>query len=283
MHAGADGEAKVGRPLPVQPGETEIFELEILGGPTERHFRARCPHVEKMLWGSLDLARFGEDELLAARRGWTDLALQEYAAAASQANVVRLLVRARAPMDLSALVANFPLDELVHTEVCARMAEELGGVVPIEYPTERVFPSSSPIRGSALAQAAQAVAWEFCVGETLSHGLLTFHHRHATVPLLEAAWGRLVKDEALHARFGWLFMQWALPRLTPAELRQVRYVAERAVDHVKELDEKVGGQPPEAFVDVGVFGSQGKEAYLLESRRILQDRVVRRLRSALGA
>jgi len=280
MPAGADGETSLGRLRPEEPAAFEIFELEILGGATERHYRARHPHVEKMPWGSLDLARFGEDELLAARRGWTDLALQEYGAAASQANVVRLLVRARVPMDLSALVANFPLDELVHTEVCARMAEELGGVVPIEYPTERVFPSSSPSRGSPLAQAAQVVAWEFCVGETLSHGLLTFHHRHATVPLLEAAWGRLGKDEALHARFGWLFMQWALPRLTPAELRHVRHVAERAVEHVKELDEKVGAQPPEAFVDVGVFGSRGKDAYLLESRRILRDRVVRRLRAA---
>jgi hypothetical protein len=280
MSPAADPTAKLDRPPP-EPAGSEIFEL--LGGATERHFRARHPHVERMPWGSLDLTRFGEEELLAARRGWTDLALQEYAAAASQANAVRLLVRARAPMDLSALVANFPLDELVHTEVCARMAEELGGVVPIEYPTEQVFPSSSPSRGSPLVQAAQAVVWEFCVGETLSHGLLSFHHRHATAALLEAAWGRLVKDEALHARFGWLFLRWARPRLTQAELEQVRHVAERAVDRVKELEEKVGSQPPSAFIDVGVFGSCGKERYLLESRRILQGRVVRRLHEALGA
>src|SRR5690349_5626531 len=103
-----------------------MFELEIHGGAVERQFRSRRPHTEQLPWGTLDVSAFSTDEFIAARSGWTDLALQEYGAAASQANVLRLLVRARVPIDLSAMITSFPLDELVHTELGVRMAEELG-------------------------------------------------------------------------------------------------------------------------------------------------------------
>src|SRR3954471_16149003 len=117
----------------------ELFELDLHGGAVEGRFRAQRPFADAMPWGSLDTAHLSEAERMAARRGWSDLALQEYGAAASQANALRLLVRARVPLDVSAMLANFPLDELAHTEICARMADELGGPVPIVYPTETVF------------------------------------------------------------------------------------------------------------------------------------------------
>jgi hypothetical protein len=257
----------------------EVFELELHGGAVERQFRARRPHTEQMPWGTLDVSALSADQLLTARRGWIDLALQEYGAAASQANVLRLLVRARVPLDLSAMITSFPLDELAHTEICVRMAEELGGATPLEYPPEEVFPSPVRESGSPLLQAAKAVSWEFCVGETLSLGMLKWHLHHASQPLMKAVWGRLVKDEAAHARFGWVFLEWAKSLLSPDELREVLATAERAIGHVDGLDDKVGRQPEEAFVSVGVFGGCGREAYLAESRAVLEAKVVKRLQS----
>jgi hypothetical protein len=260
----------------------EVFELEIFGGAVERQFRARRPHTENMPWGTLDPTALSEAELLAARRGWTDLALQEYGAAASQGNVLRLLVRARVPIDLSAMITGFPLDELVHTEICARMAGELGGAAPIEYRTEQVFPEPWAGAGSLLVEATKAVAWEFCVGETLSHGLLAFHHRHARHPLTKAVWGRLVKDEAAHARFGWLFMDWVRPSLSAGDRAQISITVDRAIEQARALDDKVRSLPEEAFVREGVFGSRGREAYLAEASSILEHRVVKRLRACLA-
>ncbi len=261
---------------------SELFELDVHGGTSERHFHQRRPHADGMPWGRLarDLPNLlTDDELAAAQRGWMDLALQEYGAAASQSDVLRLLVRARAPIDLTAMLAEFPLDELAHTDLCARMGAELGGVPPLSYRTEKVFPEPVPGRGSLLAQAARAVAWEFCVGETLSQGLLAFHVKHARHPLLAAVWGRLAKDEAAHARFGWLFMDWVRPTLTPTERREVTRTIERAIAHVDELDAKVESLPDAAFVEFGVFGACGRKAYLAETRAILDRRVVARLRA----
>lgn len=260
----------------------EMFELEIHGGAVERQFRSRCPHIEQMPWGTLDVSGLSAEELIAARRGWTDLALQEYGAAASLANMLRLLVRARVPIDLSAMLTSFPFEELVHTEICVRMAEELGGAALIEYPTEEVFPPPKTTESdSPLVEAANAVVWECCVGETLSHGILDFHRRQASQPLLEAVWGRLAKDEAAHARFGWIFMAWAKNMLTDAERKEVAAHADRAVSMVEGLHDKARQAPDEAFVDVGVFGACGRAAYLEQSQTILEEKVVKRLHSWL--
>lgn len=256
---------------------TELFELDVVGGAIEQKFRRLRPHADKMPWGTVDRSQFSEAELLAARRGWMDLAVQEYGAAASQSDTTRLLVRARVPLDLSAMIASFPLDELAHTELCTRMAEELGGATPIVYPTTTIFPEPTQGEGSLLAQAARAVAWEYCVGETLSHGLLAFHHRNAQHPLLRSVWGRLAKDEAAHARFGWLFMEWAGPKMDRAERNTVTATIERAIVHVDDLDRKVESLPEESFGPVGVFGSCGREAYLAETRTILEKKIVERL------
>lgn len=263
---------------PSSAGPLEIFELEIHGGAVERQFRARFPDTEQMPWGTLDVAEFAAEEVFAARRGWTDLALQEYSAAASFANTLRLLVRARVPIDLSGMLTRFPLDELVHTEVCARMAEELGGAIAIEYPTEQVFPS--PLKGSdvPLVEAAKAIVRECCVGETHSLGMLKYHHRHATQPLLKAVWGRLIKDEAVHAQFGWIFMDWANTVLDAHERKQVAEAAELAIDEVHGLDEKVKQLPDEAFASIGIFGVCGRDAYLAQSQEIVEEKIVKRMR-----
>ena len=157
------------------------------------------------------------------------------------------------------------------------MAEELGGATPLEYPVDQVFPDPSAGSGSPLVDAAKAVAWEFCVGETLSLGQLEFHRRHARHPLLRAVWGRLAKDEAAHARFGWIFMDWARPLLSSNERDDVARTTERALRHVDAIDDKVKSLDPSAFVDVGVFGACGREAYLAETRAILEEKVIARL------
>lgn len=259
----------------------ETFELELLGGAVERRFRKRRPETDEMPWSTLDLAPYSQAEITAARVGWTDLALQEYGAAASQANALRLIVAACAPLDLSAMLAGFSFDELVHTEICARMADDLGGAANLVYPPEEVFPPCIEESGSRIEIATKTIAWEFCVGETLSLGMLKSHRRTAKAPLLKAVWSQLAKDEAAHARFGWLFLDWAAPQLNARERRSVLQNVERATKHVERLDDKVRGLDAASFTPLGVFGSSGKEAYLALSRKILAEEIVGRLRSAL--
>src|SRR5947209_12159086 len=110
---------------------SELFELELIGGPMERRYRKARPEVETMPWGTLDLRGFSEAVLVAARRSWTGAAFQEHRTASACCATLRALVEARAPLDLIAGFARFPLDEIVHVELCARMAMELGGAIEL--------------------------------------------------------------------------------------------------------------------------------------------------------
>jgi len=66
------------------------------------------------------------------------------------AATLRALIEARAPLDLIGVASRFPLDEMVHVELCARMAMELGGGTEIVHaPDELILdgdPSFSPLK-----------------------------------------------------------------------------------------------------------------------------------------
>ena len=124
--------------------EPELFELSMHGGAPERRYRRLRPDVERLPWEKFRPGKQTAATLAAARKGWTDAALQEYASADAHAVMLRALVRARAPLDLSAVVSRFPLDELAHAELCARLAGLLGGGAPVVYEPNKLYPHHKP-------------------------------------------------------------------------------------------------------------------------------------------
>ena len=188
----------------------ELFELSMLGGALERRYRRMRPEVEAMPWGTLDPSRYAPRLVLAARRSWTLAAFQEHRTGAACAATLEALVAARAPLDLVAVATRFPLDELTHVEMCARLAQELGGGTPLLHEPATLVPKPAATL-APLVRAAELVVRVFCVGEAVSIPLLRGTARAATHPLVRAVLGRIVKDEAAHGRFGWLFLDWALP------------------------------------------------------------------------
>ena len=98
--------------------ELELFELELLGGSVEKKYRQMRPEVEEMPWGTLNPKDYPPHIVAAARKSWTGAAYQEFRTGAACAATVRALIEARAPIDLIALASRFPLDEMVHVELC---------------------------------------------------------------------------------------------------------------------------------------------------------------------
>ncbi len=118
---------------------------------------------------------------------------------------LRALFECRAPVDLIAMASRFPLDELVHVELCARMAMELGGGTEIRHDPDALIvdPDASL---PPLLRAADMIVRFFCVGEALSIPLLRGTWHAARHPLPRAILGRIVKDEAMHGTFGFTFL-----------------------------------------------------------------------------
>src|SRR4029079_3557556 len=135
----------------------------LVGGEVEARYRALRPEVEAMPWGTLApaVAELPPEVRAQAQRAWTGAAFQEHRTGAACAATLRSLIEARAPLDLVALATRFPLDEMVHVELCARMAMELGAAIELRYEPDAMiggFEGATP-----LSRAAHLVVAYFCV------------------------------------------------------------------------------------------------------------------------
>lgn len=254
-----------------------LFELEMLGGPCEQRYRKMRPEVEKMPWGTLDLSGVSEADRITARRAWTMAAYQEHRTGVGVTMALEALMQAQAPLDLIALAARFPLDETVHVELCARMAMEAGGGTEILYDPDAMVLDAEP-RLPPLLRAAELAVRFFCVGEALSIPLLRGTWKAARHPLPRAVLGRIVKDEAAHGTFGFLFLDWAAPRLTRADrafLGERGDVALRAV--VAQWDD-LRRRPKSTQNAANPLAWMETEAYLELATRSMNENVLKPLR-----
>lgn len=257
----------------VPEAELELFELEMLGGGTERRYRRARPEVDALPWGTIDVSHHAAQDQLDARGHWTLAAFQEQRTGAVCAETVRALLACRAPLDLVAVASRFPLDEVVHVELCARVAEELGGGTPIKYDPRRLAPA--PDRDDPpLLQAAELIVAAYCVGEAFSVPVLRNTWHAARHPLLHAVLGIIVRDEAAHGAFGWTFLDWAGDSLAPYRTR-LATIARAAIEEFTQNHHAIAKQ---ADSTVGRdLGWMEPTPYLALGRRAMAEHVVRPL------
>jgi hypothetical protein len=230
-----------------------------------------------MPWGTLAVAGFDEQHVIAARKAWTGSAFQEHRTAAACASTLRALIEVRAPLDLVAMAARFPLDEIVHVELCARMAMELGGGTELRHDPDDICLDRNPSL-RPLLRAADLVTRFFCVGEALSIPLLRATWKATLHPLPRAVLGRIVKDEAAHGVFGWHFLDWAMPALTADDREHLRIAAETAISEVKRLWDDLRRRP-KAPPRIHALGWMQTDAYLTLAASSLEDEVIAPLRA----
>jgi hypothetical protein len=252
---------------------SEVFELELLGGETERKYRKMRPEVEEMPWGTLDLSLYTPELLLAARRSWTGAAFQEHRTGAACASALQALIEARAPLDLIATATRFPLDEMVHVELCARLAMELGGAIELHHEPAHLIGGYGD-QEDPLLRASQLVVAYFCVGEALSIPLLYGTYKAARHPLTRAVLHRIVHDEADHGVFGWIYLDWALPLLSSDEKRLLEETAGIAINSIKENWEEIKKQPKVSSEQIYDLGWMGTDEYLVLAQRSLEKQVI---------
>lgn len=254
----------------------ELFELAMLGGSVERRYRAMRPEVEKLPWGTFDVSEYPAHLVESARRSWTLAAYQEHRTGAACAATLEALIKARAPVDLIAVATRFPLDELAHVEMCARLAMELGGGAAIYHDPNLVPHPDAAL--PPLLYAAELVVRVFCVGEAISIPLLRGTARASTHPLVKQVMNRIVKDEAAHGRFGWLFLDWAGALLSDEERA---FLGRVATDEIGKLERMWSQITPGADDghDVHALGWMESQAYLDLARTTLCTDVIEPLLS----
>ena len=208
------------------------FELSMCGGALARPHRRAVGDLEHSLpWATLDPSRIDPDVLVGARRRWTELAFNEHRSIIMMSQLLQALGDAQVPLDLHSIACGFPLQELVHAEACARVVSRLGGAADVE--TATLATRLEIDVGLTPAQRCHELVVRFCcVGETLSKCWLACIRQRVAHPLVRAVLSRILRDEALHSGFGWLYLDWCLAEglLDGAERKRLAAVASDALD-----------------------------------------------------
>jgi hypothetical protein len=192
-----------------------------MGGVAEHHFRKARPGIDELPWGTLRPSDYSPAAVEYARGAWTEVAINEYRAVASFAEVLRALVDVKAPLDLLGMTSDFLADECSHVELASRMAMDLGGGAPrmIDLESFALRPS-----GTALERANELILRVGCIAEAFSGGTATVSHAHTSHALPRAVYETILRDEARHRRLGGLYFEWALSRIDDQELGRLGQV-----------------------------------------------------------
>ena len=254
----------------------EAFELSLYGGAVERRYRRLRPEVETLPWGTIQVDRHPPEVVEAARRAWTEAAFQEHRTGAACAATLKALIACRAPLDLIAMASRFPLDEMVHVEMCARLVAELGGGVALMH-DPRLMIVEPPRDMPVLLQAAELIVRNFCVGEALSIPVLRGSWHASRHPLIREVLCRIVKDEAAHGQLGWFFLDWAEEKLGEPERKHLSFIAGQTVSAVVERWKTIVPRP-NSPLDSDALGWMESSSYLELARRSLETHVLEPLR-----
>lgn len=261
------------------------FDLEWFGGAPERYFRKLRPGVEELPWGTLRPADYPPLLVERARISWTEAAFNEYCTAAAFSDLLGALLAVRAPIDLIGMASDFVTDELLHVELTARLAMELGGGAPYQVDFEALTRRLAPAPGAASAQqrANELVMRVCCVGEAFSVPMLSGCMQSAAHPLTRGVLEMIVRDEAPHGRFGWLYLDWCAesPGFDDAERARLAGVALGELEifqrYWKRLRSTVkDGRTSEGFLlsHVNQLGWMDSESYAAAARQAVREGIV---------
>lgn len=256
------------------------FELDWLGGVSERHFRRGRPGIDDLPWGTLNPADYPPELVDRARVSWTEGAFNEYSTAAAFTYLLRCMLEANAPIDLVGMAGEFIADEMLHVELNARLAMELGGGAPYFVDFDNLIPRLDE-QLDAIQRTNELMLRICCVGETFSIPMLSGSMRAATHPLTHAVLQRIVQDEAPHGRLGWLWLDHIGPSLDDAERARLGGVAADALGQFQSFwklpaSTAENGVTSEGFelAHVHELGWMEAQHYASEARAAVADKIV---------
>ena len=192
----------------------------------QRAVRAAWDPATDIPWDQADPSRYTEAERDAGRVYWSRRAWSEYGAISeSPAMQLRYVLEGR-EADLSLFWAIRTQEEVRHTEVCAQMAESLGGY--------HLQPSDEELKAIAGALGTRdrvlnlahplevTIAGLVCVAETVVYDVFVQLVRKVTDPVAKQIFRLILRDEVRHCEFGWEYLAHRVPQMSSDELEACR-------------------------------------------------------------
>lgn len=202
----------------------------MLAPATERLARMHRTQVHRDPWPdftAFERERFDATLRRAAAVQWAGRARAEHGSVQQFTILAHALCNVRIELPVLGSLARLITDEVRHAELCAEMGlacwPEGKSSEPAVFRWDRPRlpwvgpPVLADDPKPTLAWAAEAVLVSCCIGETLSRPMLEAIALVATEPLAAAVARQILRDEHLHASFGWETLGLLLPRIDDAQ------------------------------------------------------------------
>lgn len=207
------------------------------GTALEREYRAadratsRVPPPD----APFELAAHDPRAIARARRTWLDRMVDEHASASVFARIAIDLAEASAPIDVVAVSLRMAHDEIRHAEICGEVVRALGArperTRDTRAPDVARHPGACPVE-----RATRNVLVASCLSESASVAYFVAALERVTDPFLRGQIRRLLADEVLHARFGFMWLEVVSPWL--AERPAIRASIGRYLRHAFAVVER---------------------------------------------
>lgn len=205
----------------------------MLAPATERLGRMHRAQVHRDPWPdftTFERERYGAALRRAAAVQWAGRARAEHGSVQQFTLLAHALCNVRVELPVLGALARLVTDEVRHAELCAEMGlacwpeGRLAEPAVFRWDRPRLPWAGPPAPGDddpapTLAWAAEAILVSCCIGETLSRPMLEAIAVVATEPLAQAVARQILRDEHLHASFGWETLGLLLPRIDDAQRR----------------------------------------------------------------
>lgn len=212
----------------------------MLAPTTERLARIHRAQVHRDGWpdfAAFDAGRYPRALREEAALHWARRACAEHGSVHQFSALTRALCEARVGVELLGALARLVTDEVRHAELCAAMAAALLPEGPAAAPEVFAWPvpdapwhdAPGPERPQELLTwAAEAILVACCLGETISRPMYEALIEVTTDPVAEQVVRQILRDEHLHAAFGWDALALLLPALGEVGRRRVQEKLRRA-------------------------------------------------------
>ena len=161
----------------------------------------------------LDSVRYLPAARARAARVWRGRAVSEYESTSAFAELAVQVMEANAPVDTTATILRMASDELRHAELCFEVVRALGEAgapaAPASFTRQARHPGCS-----AAERALRNVVYGCCLSETVNAARFVDALDQGGDPFVNEVNRRLLADEALHAKFGFLYLELWRPYLT---------------------------------------------------------------------
>lgn len=197
-----------------------VIELEQTTPLLTRFHRTLMDRRQELPFDQFEVGAYDAEIVEHARHQWAGRAVAEYMSTAQFAQLIHRLTLVGAPLELIGAASRLVTDECRHAELCAQMADVLGGRQGHEV-TRRGL-SLFEEEDDPWLTIALTVLEVCCFGESLSIPMLESISLASSDPLPQAIAKIISTDEEYHARYGWEVLSWLCPKLNDTQRLQIQ-------------------------------------------------------------